>query len=185
VVFPDAGLLCSAQSQHYTLVDKEKNMSSAWSESTNGKYQSVCMFEDKGHSSAVAYVKDGFYSYTQTRSGRARSALLIEKHMAWAAAVIAWEEKVLENAGLERLQITPEVESKWDAKLVAARKELQSEDRSKCKSFMAMAKQFPFILRLNDDRGNKSAVETLSVNRLSIVFMTRVDNVINAFLKGT
>ena len=164
---------------------KNKNMSSAWSESTNGKYQSVCMFEDKGNSSAAAYVKDGVHSYTQTKSGRMRSALLIEKHMAWAAAVIAWEEEVLGNAGLERLQITPEVESKWDENLVAARKELQSEDRSKCKSFMAMAKQFPFILRLNDDRGNKSAVETLSVNRLSIVFMTRVDNVINAFLKGT
>ena len=174
-----------SQSQHYTLIDKNNNMSSAWSESTEGNYQSVCMFEDKGNSSAAAYAKDGVHSYTQTRSGRAQSALLMEKHMAWAEGVIAWEENVLENAGLKRLDITPEVESKWDTDLVAARKTLQPDDRSKCKSFMAMATRFPFILRLNDDRGNKSAVETLSVNRLSIVFMTRADHVINAFLKGS
>jgi hypothetical protein len=62
---------------------------------------------------------------------------------------------------------------------------LQPDDRSKCRSFMAMATRFPFILRLNDDRGNKSAVETLSVNRLSFVYMTRADHVINAFLKGS
>jgi hypothetical protein len=174
-----------SQSQHYTLIDKNNNMSSAWSESTDGNYQSVCMFEDKGNSSAAAYVKDGARSYTQTRSGRAQSALLMEKHMAWAEGVIAWEENVLENAGLKRLDITPEVESKWDTDLVAARKTLQPDDRSKCRSFMAMATRFPFILRLNDDRGNKSAVETLSVNRLSFVYMTRADHVINAFLKGS
>ena len=173
-----------SQSQHYALVDQEKNITCAWNKSTTGEYKSVCNFEDKGSMSAQDYVKKTAFSYRHTKSAKGQAALLIEKRMIWALDVIAWEDDCLATLKKGRKDITPEVERGMDPALVAARRELSGDDRQKCKPFMAVAKQFPFILRLNDDRGITKPVRKLAAIRLSAVYMKRVSIVIDAFIEG-
>ena len=175
---------CVSQSQHYTLVDKDGATSYSWEFGTVGNYATTTEFTEREQLTASEYVAANNFNYSQSSQTRGQSALLIERRMTFVHEVLKWEEAYLQEHTLRRDEIGPEHEQSWPPALWEARTILGTTDRRICSAFLNVAKRFPFIMRLNDDRRGGRPVSTIPVVKLPATYMCRIQSVIDGFIAG-
>ena len=176
---------------YYSRKDLHNKVSRSYDNDTEVSYASEVGF--KSTKDPKDCVKQNAHAFQKTTAGKAQSGKLMYERVKHIQAVVAWEEEHM-TSGLKdsegKVRRTwyndDRNESEWPVELWAEVENVRANGAEfrMHKRLIQIYEDWPFLLRMNDDREKYVSLKLSPPVRFSYVAMKRAEGVTQAYFKG-